>query len=28
MWTLVDKMLLIFNPLAEHAFCWQQQCIL
>jgi hypothetical protein len=21
MWTLVDKMLLIFNPLAEHAFC-------
>jgi hypothetical protein len=21
MWTLVDHMLLIFNPLTEHAFC-------
>jgi hypothetical protein len=20
-WTLVDRMLLIFNPLKEHAFC-------
>jgi hypothetical protein len=27
-WTLVDRMLLIFNPLKEHAFCWHQQCIL
>jgi hypothetical protein len=28
MWTLVDHMLPIFNPLIENAYCWHQQCIL
>jgi hypothetical protein len=27
-WTLVDRMMLIFNPLTEHTFSWNQQCIL
>jgi hypothetical protein len=27
-WTLVDRTLLIFNPLTEHASSWHQQCIL